>query len=269
MKKAIAVFVLFLGLQGAFWWETNDILPDMGIVPDVPGKDTVKAISLGDEQAFFRLLALRIQNAGDTFGRFTALYKYDFSKLYQWFRLLDSLDDESNYIPSMATYYFSQSQNKADVKYIVDYLQEHSLHRIPQKWWWTVQAVYLANHKLEDKELSLKIANHLIGQKDIPIWAQQMPAFIHEQRGELGEALAIIQGILEDPDQLKPGEFNFVKHFIDDRLGKMKEVESQIKAIEEDRVKRGIPLMPGDDSAVTEGEADAPADPTQEPAPAP
>ena len=226
MRKFIALAVILCGLQGAFWYKTHSIVPDMSIVPDVPGEETVKALSLGDEQFFFRLLALQLQNAGDTFGRFTALNKYDFNKLYHWFRLLDTLDDRSNYIPSMATYYFSQTQHKPDVKYVVDYLIEHAAHRPEQKWWWLVQAIYLANHKLENPDLALEIANYLKGDHSIPLWARQMPAFIHEQRGELDDALLIIENLLADEESLTQGEFNFMRVFVEERLEKMQEAKA-------------------------------------------
>tara|TARA_B100000989_G_C19482016_1_gene445615 strand:- start:609 stop:1352 length:744 start_codon:yes stop_codon:yes gene_type:complete len=227
--RATLVLVFFLALQSVFWYRTHDIVPDMSIVPDVPGQETVKALSFGDEHAFFRLLGLRLQNAGDTFGRFTALYKYDYNKLYHWMRLLDSLDDTSNYIPSMATYYYSQTQNTADVKYIVDYLVEHSAHRVEEKWWWLVQAVYLANHKLQDQDMALQVANMLRGEADIPVWVQQLPAFIHEQRGEFDAAAVIIQQVLENEDDLDQGELNFITHFAEERIERMKELEGLIE----------------------------------------
>ena len=57
--------ILFFAGQVAWWWNTKDIKPDMEIVPNVPGRVTVKALSFGDEQFFFRVLALNIQR-GDT-----------------------------------------------------------------------------------------------------------------------------------------------------------------------------------------------------------
>lgn len=232
MQLAVAMFVLALGAQGAFWYKTRTIMPEMVIVPDVPGERTVRALSFGDEEAFFRLLALNIQNSGDTFGRFTALYKYDFNKLYHWFRLLDGLDNQSSYLPSMATYYFSQSQNPADVRYIVDYLDEYTLGREKEKWWWVAQASYLASHKLKDEDRALELAERLRGIKGIPMWAQQLAAFVHEKRGEFGDALAIIQDILKDPSQYSQGELNFMRYFIDERLGKLGEVENELKQIQ-------------------------------------
>lgn len=235
MQMALAALVLSLAGQAAFWNHSRSVMPEMGIVPDVPGERTVRALSFGDEQAFFRLLALNIQSSGDTFGRFTALYKYDYNKLYHWFRLLDGLDDQSNYLPSMATYYFSQSQNRDNVRYIVDYLDEYTAGREKEKWWWVAQASYLASHKLEDLDRAQELANRLRGVKGIPMWAQQLSAFIYEKRGEFGEALTIIQEIMKNPDEYSQGELNFMKYFIDERLGKLKEVESELDAIQKQK----------------------------------
>lgn len=235
-----AILIGFLALQYNFWLKTNEIRPDMSIVPDVPGEETVQALSFGDEHAFFRLLGLQIQNAGDTYGRFTALYKYDYNKLYHWFRLLDSLDDTSNYIPSMATYYYSQTQRKSDVKYIVDYLQEHSEDRLDEKWWWMVQAVYLANHKLNDLDLALKLARKLEGVKGAPLWVNQMPAFIYEQRGEYDAALGIIDRILDSVDEIEGGELNFMQHFVEERLEKLGELTDEIDAKRAQNAERAV-----------------------------
>jgi len=237
MQAAVFALLLCLGGQGAFWAHSRGIMPEMGIVPAVPGDRTVRALSFGDEQAFFRLLALNIQNSGDTFGRFTALYKYDFNKLYHWFHLLDGLDNESNYLPSMATYYFSQSQNRDDVRYIVDYLDEYTEGRAKEKWWWVAQASYLASHKMKDDDRALALAERLRGVKGIPLWAQQLAAFEHEKRGEFGDALAIIQEILKDPSQYSQGELNFMKYFIDERLGKLDEVQGELKQIQAEKDK--------------------------------
>lgn len=233
MRIAIAVLILALAAQGGFWWKTRSIVPEMTIVPDVPGEATVKALSLGDEEAFFRLLALNVQNAGDTFGRFTALYKYDFNRLYHWFSLLDTLDSRSNYVPTMATYYFSQTQHKPDVKFIVDYLENHAKDRVSEKWWWLVQAIYLSSHKLEDKDRALELANLLKDNRDIPLWAQQMPAFVHEQRGEMEQASAIIESILASEQELKQGELNFMYYFLDERTKRLDALKGALQKAQE------------------------------------
>lgn len=223
------LLMVFAALQGGFWWHTRDNLPDPGIVPDVPGKTAVKALSFGDEEFYFRVLALNIQNAGDTFGRFTALNKYDFKKLYDWFTLLDTLNDESGYMPFLASYYFSQTQNVADNRYIVDYLYEHSATRPAKKYWWLAQAAYIATYKLKDNDLALKVAKPLEQATDAPFWVRQLPAFVHEKRGEMDDALRIMEDIAKNSKDIPPGELNFMNYFVKERLKKLETLQSPKK----------------------------------------
>lgn len=220
-KTDIMVYLLLL-CQILLWTQTKQYKPNLAIVPDVPSKLSIKAISLGDEQFYFRTLAYQLQNAGDTFGRFTALKHYNYEKLYHWFTLLDSLDDKSHFVPSLAAYYYSQTQNTPDVKYVAKYLEETSEKDLYNKWWWMGQAVYLANHKLKDKEWALKLAYKLAStpRDDVPLWVKQMPAFIHEQRGEEDQAMKLVCEIISNYDNIDQGELNFMTHFVLERLDK-------------------------------------------------
>lgn len=223
MSRFLRVYGLFLGMfiaQIVFWSQSRTITPNMSIVPDVPGREVVKALSLGDEQFYFRVLALYIQNAGDTYGRFTPLKDYDYNKLSKWFTLLDALDNRSDYIPTLATYYYSQTQNTPDVRYIVDYLSAHTAGRVEKKWWWLIQAMYLANHKLQDKDLALQVGKPLMDTKGIPLWARHFPAFIYEQKGEMEQALYVMEHVISEyeNEKLSREDFNFMKYFIEERL---------------------------------------------------
>ena len=192
----------------------------MAVVPTLPTAHMIAAFSFGDSQLLFRAFAFRLQNAGDTFGRNTPLRDYNYAMLEQWFLLLDRLDARSSFAPSIAAYYFSQSQEpKRDLPYIIRYL-DAAYDRDPAKrWWWLSQAVYLANHRLGDKQLALRLAYKLgTTPADVPLWARQMPAFIHEQMGEKEQALVIIQNILKDQKNIPDGELRFMEYFIRDRL---------------------------------------------------
>lgn len=220
------LLVLFICLQLGYWYKTKDITPEMGIVPDVPGRQALHAMTFGDDQFYFRVLTFNLQNAGDTFGRSTSLRYYDFNKLYLWFNLLDELDPKSNIIPAMATYYFSQTQNTADVRYVVDYLYTHSVRDVGSKWWWLVQAIYLAMHKLDDKDLALKVSTPLV-HKDVPVWAQQMAAVVREKRGEMEDAYNIMQTIKEHAEakDIKDMDLKYMTYFIKERLGKLEKIQ--------------------------------------------
>lgn len=232
---------LFAVLQVGYWAGTRAITPDLGIVPTPPGRESVQAMTFGDQEFYFRILAFNIQNAGDTFGRFTSLRYYDFNKLYHWFNLLDDLDAKSNMMPAMATYYFSQTQNTADVRYIVDYLYTHSTRDIEHKWWWLVQSIYLAMHKLDDMDLALKVSKPLVNPK-VPVWAQDMAAIVHEKRGEMEDAYNIMETIRDHAEHIPDDELKFMTYFIEERLGK---IDKMAKEAEKKRVANPQPVPMG------------------------
>ena len=216
--------LVFIMAQLGFWWQTKDIKPEMGIVPEVPGREAVRALAFGDDEFFFRVLAFTLQNAGDTFGRFTSLRYYDFNRLYHWFNLLDELNHRSDMMPAMASYYFSQTQNTPDIRYIVDYLYTHSTRDVAKKWWWLVQSIYLAQHKLNDMDLALKVSQPLVN-KDVPVWAQQMAAVVREKRGEMEDALRIMETIKDNAETIPDADLKYMRYFIEERLGKLDEMQ--------------------------------------------
>ncbi len=239
----LGLFLAMALLQGLFWhgvrlpasdmlkagqvlWPgTRQVKPDLGIVPEVPGPAMVKALTLGDDEFYFRSRALQIQNAGDTFGRSTALKDYDYKKLYDWWMILDGLNAASDFLPTLVSYYYGASQNpKRDVPYVVKYLEQYADRDPAKKWWWYSQAIYHAKFKLEDLDWALEIAHKLANipkDANAPIWIRQMEAFIYEKKGEYKQACDIIVGVIDNYKNLSPGEMNFMMNFINERIGAM------------------------------------------------
>jgi len=228
--KIIKIFLfLFLILQISFWYKTESIKPKLGLLPNVPNKFLVKAMSFGDEEFYFRTQAFKIQNAGDTFGRFSSLKDYDYKKLSEWFLTLDEMDSTSNYVPSLAAYYYSQTQRPEDTKYIIDYLEQHADKNPDEKWWWYYQATNIALHILKDKDRALEISYKLKDIKaDIPLSARQLSAIMLKEKGKNCEAIMLINEIAEDYEKsgedkkLNDKQLNYMKYFIQRRLNDLK-----------------------------------------------
>ncbi|MDR0571470.1 MAG: hypothetical protein LBG48_01310, partial [Rickettsiales bacterium] len=194
-----------------------------------------KAFIFGDGEYYFRLKALKVQNMGDTFGRFTALYKYDYKRLYDWINVLDDINSKSNFLTSMSAYYFSQTQNTEDVRYVVDYLVHHAEKDINNKWWWIYQAAFLSHYRLGDADLTIQVANKLknLPKEVAPFWLKQNLAFYFSDNGQDCESLRILfaaekeYGDLQnetDPEirKKKEAELDYMQRFIGNTIEKLK-----------------------------------------------
>jgi len=231
-------FLFFVFLLQFFLWfnHTRHIKPSFEITP-VPPSGVEKAIfSFGDSQFLYRFYAFELQTAGDTFGETVPLKEYDYSRLEKWFFSISELDWNSDYVPSIAGFYYAQSQNPFDNRYIVSYLDAVG-DKNPVKFWrWYVYAAYLANHKLRDMDLSIKISEKMMSIKspDVPAWARAMAIMSSKKTEDKCRTIAlaiefsrnkVIEDILKDPVyNAKNGEFNFL----------LKAMISRVKEIEND-----------------------------------
>lgn len=218
-----ALLAVLLGVQVTLHGVMDGVAdaPDALRVPGTPpSAETALLMALGDRQLAFRLQALRLQNAGDTGGQFTPLSQYNYAQVGHWLALLDRLDAASSVGPVMAAYYYALTPNRDDLRPLIAYLEAHAAHDPAQKWWWHAQAAYLAQYRLGDTQLALAIAYRLRdapGRR--PVWTRQLPAFIHEQRGEREQARAIMQSLLAEPAQLSAEDKRFIAYFLQQRVG--------------------------------------------------
>ncbi len=231
ISKYHIIFALgLLLLQAGFWYQSHSRLPDLGIVPELASREEMQLLAFGDDELYFRIMSFRMNNIGDTFGRFTALKQYNLEKLYHWFTRLDEFDNRSNSLVTLAANYFSQTQDKPKVIHMVNYLYEHSKDNPQKNWWWLTQATYLAMHKLKDNDLALKIALPLEGVKNIPQWAQEMPAIVHEKRGEMEDAYLIMKNLLSEKQSFTQSELNYMKYFMKERVERLEDVQKLLDA---------------------------------------
>ena len=221
------LFLATFACQLFFWKQTEHLKPRFDIVPPVPNQYLISTLSLGDKEFLFRILATRLQNSGDVFAGFVALKNYDYSRVYGWMKMLDTLNAKSHFVPAIAAYYYSQTQKSEDSRYVVDYLDEHSAQDVDANWWWLFQATYIAKKNLHDINRALDIAYKLSKNNSptAPLWTKEMPAFIHEEMGDSCMAFGVIENLIKESDsgvhQLKAEELNFMRHFISERLSKL------------------------------------------------
>lgn len=225
----MALFLLaFLG-QIFFWYKTQSFRVSLEIVPQAPSKSVVLVSSFGDKEFLFRVLATRMQNMGDVFAGFVSLKKYDYNRLYDWMIVLDQLNLDSRLVPSLASYYYANTDKEQDLRLIIKYLDQHASVDIDKHWWWLFQATEIARKNLKDYDLAMKIAEKLAqnNAQDAPLWTKQMPAFVSKDKGDDCLAFQVISKILKESEdntrQIKPEEMNFMRYFIAGRIKNMKQ----------------------------------------------
>lgn len=222
VNPATLVLLVALAAQLAFWAASRDVVIAQTIVPPAPGRVVIAAVALGDTQAAYRVMGLRLQNFGDHDGQWTGLRDYDYDRLIDWFELLTAVDAQAWYVPVLAAYYYAQTPVDADVRRVVAFVSDFA-HRDPARHWRLLgHAVYIARHRLDDLPLALSLARELAGLEitDLPFWARQMPALVLAEMGEANAAEAEIRALQERFPDLPPEEARYHEYFLEEVLGR-------------------------------------------------
>lgn len=246
------LMVTLICLQAAFWWNTQRIRPPTNLVLPPPSKNTLHALSLGDEEFYFREQSMLLQNSGDHFGRSVSLRYLDYVNLFEWLTLLDTLDSRSDMLPALAADHFSDTQTSIDNRYMVNYLYAHGTRDVAHKWWWLLKASYLAMHSINDMDLALKVAKPMVNPA-VPVWAQQMVAVVYEKRGEMENARRTMSIIQQNARYLSDKDRRYISYFVENRL-KKQNIKRDLRGSDIDSQKPVQPIEPigarreGDDS---------------------
>ena len=229
-RISLAIFLILLTLHLLLWQKVRDIKPVTEIVPNPPSKMAMDFTSLGDKEFLFRLLSTRLQNSGDVFLGFTALKNYDYKRIYLWLEALDYLNEESNFSPAIASYYYSQTQNKEDNRLIVKFINQHSAKNLNKKWWWIVQSSDIAS-RIPDIDLAISTAELIANNNfdDAPLWTRTISTMLKAKRNGNHDdcfVFQILKKLLEENESgarpINADEMNFMRQFIKNKLAEFK-----------------------------------------------
>ncbi len=219
VKMALAVV---LGVNFLFWCGSQDVYERWSGVPPVPDRTGAVMMTLGDPEFSYRVLAQSLQNIGNLGVSTAPLKDYDYHMLGKWFFLLSSLDPVSDYVPTLAAYYFGATRVPADAAVLVRYLAAVGQEPFGEKWRWMVQAIYLAQHRVYNENLALQLAEKLSQMPQsvkMPGWARQMPAFVLEKKGDKAAARALMEDMLRTQKNLSPDDIANMAFFLVHQAG--------------------------------------------------
>ena len=177
----------------------HPVQPAFDVLPPVPTPQALDASSFGDRQLLYRSLVLDLQNFGDTGGHWTPLKDYGMPKVVRWLDALDQLDLDAKHHMLLATRYFGQTQNKAELEPLIEYLSRHVAANPRGSWPYLADAIFLAQIRLKSREWVIKLADQM-GSYDFPEMgpsAFEMPALMRYRTGDYSGAAKLMDEIAQ------------------------------------------------------------------------
>lgn len=208
-------------MNAALWYSVRDVKTQWSNVPPAPSFSGSMWASLSDPQFAYRTYGVFVQNMGFTGGRVTAYKDYDYEGLGRWFQLSHKLDSKSDFMPFLAGYSFSASQDPQKLKPVIDYLEVAAGNGEGQKWRFLAQAAFLARFKMDDLDRALELAEKLanIENPEMAVWAKQMPVFVLTAQGEKEAAYNLMVSMLHtEAENLHPNEVNAMVAYICEQI---------------------------------------------------
>lgn len=221
MRLTVGFLIIALLCQLGAWASLRDRQASWANVPPAPSLRSARMSMLGDSQLAYRAIGIMLQNLGNAGGSSRALEDYNYTRLGRWFTVEDQLDPQSNFVPSLAAFYFGATDDPQQLGPVVDYLEKAGESPYSNKWRWLAQAVYLARFKMNDLDRAMTMASKLAGmyRPGMPGWVTQMPVFIYLQQNDRQAAYNLALQILkDDADHMQVNEINFMRDYICERI---------------------------------------------------
>jgi hypothetical protein len=191
-------------------------------LPEPPAAAVLQAASLGEETAQARLLMLWLQAYDHQPGVSIPYRMLDYDRLIAWLDVILALDQRSQYPLLAASRVYAEVPDPVRTRKILEFVYEKFLLDPDKRWPWLAHAVFVAKHRLQDRELALRYARALrlyATAPSVPGWARQMELFILEDLGDVEAAKILLGGLLDSGVIKDRNELRF----FEDRLEKESE----------------------------------------------
>lgn len=185
-------------------------------------------LSLGSGSLAAQMLTLKLQLHDNQQGRHINYKNVSYPLLAKWLMLLQLMNPSSEYSALLAARVFSNTQDKAQLKLILETVIK--LFEVnPQKnWRWMAEGAVIAKYHLSDLNLALAMAKDIAKQPKaikIPAWARDLEFIMLEELNLIDAAIYIVEQSLKDDSEIHPDEKRFLKQRL--LVLKQKSVEIQ------------------------------------------
>lgn len=198
MRKAYTLLILFFLLNVPAWLVAKNSLAGWINVPPPPSAHALGMGTLGDPEMAYRVNGYLLQNLGDHGGKTRNLSEYDYKKLTEWLYVLDELNQKSQYLPTLAAYYYGAVKSSEDISLLTQYLVRAGSRDYAGKWRWLHTALVYQKNRVGDVDRALELAYRLeeTDYPDKPGWASRLVPMLYldkeDRRQAYLEALRIL-----------------------------------------------------------------------------
>ena len=223
-----AKLFLIAALFGQIGYQFNADRPRSGAsdLPSAPSPAATSLASGGDPVPAGKALMLYLQAFDQRADNPIPYSALDYDRLIPWLDLILILDPEGQYPLHAASRLYAEVRNPDKQRKMLEFIFDR-FHEDPNRRWpWLAHAAAIAKHELKDLPLARKYAAAIQANAtspNVPLWAQQMEAFILEDMDELETARVMIGGFVSSGQVKDRGELRFLEqrlHEIEMKLRK-------------------------------------------------
>ena len=192
---------------------------------DLPAPPTATAVRLAslDSPVFAaQLLMLWLQSFDVQPGISLSFRELDYTRIQGWLKLILHLHPQGQYPLLSAARVYAEVDDPPRQRSMLAFVADQFEDDPTRRWQWLAHAVYVAKHRLKDRELALQLAERLAAHREnlaIPSWATQMNIFVLEELGEIESAKVLLGGLLESGQITDPHE----RWFLSKRLADLEQ----------------------------------------------
>lgn len=210
-RNVILMLIISLTVYIGISSRTSLPKPNVENLENPPPIEVLRLVSFGDDPFLSRVVIFWLQMHDYQNGISIAYRDIDYQRLASWLGVSLELDPGHEYPLLLASRVYGMVNDRERQKIILDFVAEKFKQRPEERWPWLAHAVYMANHRVKDKELALKYARMLANNTEsdtAPKWARQMHVFILADMGEVEAAKVLLGGLyesgqLQDQEQYK------------------------------------------------------------------
>ncbi len=173
-----------------------------------------QGLSMGSEQLFSYLLAIRLQLHDNQAGKHIRYSQLDYQRLVDWLDQIYQLNTQSEYTMLLASRVYSQTRDKARLRTILEYIDRTFIQNPQLHWRRLAEASVIAKHQLGDLQLALQMADKLSSQPasvEMPRWARDIQFILLGDMNEFETAIMIIVALLQSEAVNDPDEARFLQ----------------------------------------------------------